>query len=423
MFLKAVSEKSVHANNVKRAMAARIILVLAAVFFSCCLGGCSQVQEEPGPVVRPVSVVELQEETWPRVYTYTGTVSPEETVHPGFQISGRVKAVYVEKEDRVTADTLLAEIDDSDYQTILNAARSQWNAAQAQLDRGLAGASMEEIRLGELQVKKAQEAADQAFLQLERMVKLLDAGAVSILDKELAELEAVMAQVALEQAEEQLKQLEKGARPEEIASLEALRDAAREEYLHAERQAERTRLQTSGEGIVEAIHFRRDEMYPGGVPFVTLRTDQFQIIVSAGNREIESLQLGARAMVTKGTESVEAIVTNVSRTPDPVTGTYPVEIRLPEEASLVSGTVATVHIEAGIEEGIRVPMGALLWDQQDMVFVVEDGRAFRKQVTIEGVEGTMLHVTGLNPGTRLVVEGMHRLTDGENVVVKKGDES
>jgi hypothetical protein len=63
-----------------------------------------------------------------------------------------------------------------------------------------------------------------------------------------------------------------------------------------------------------------------------------------------------------------------------------------------------------------VPMAALVdLGERKALWVVEDGRAVRRDVTLGPVIGEEVVVEGLVAGTRVIVEGRHRVGEGQKV--------
>ena len=78
---------------------------------------------------------------------------------------------------------------------------------------------------------------------------------------------------------------------------------------------------------------------------------------------------------------------------------------------------------AEAREGIFVPAGAVInrGEAKPYVFLVTDGKAVKRSVTIGDLFGGQMEVTsGLEPGETLVIRGAHRLFEGDGVVLPGG---
>jgi membrane fusion protein (multidrug efflux system) len=85
------------------------------------------------------------------------------------------------------------------------------------------------------------------------------------------------------------------------------------------------------------------------------------------------------------------------------------------DADLIDGQLVTVVLPTGSpEERVMVPQAALIADQEGIyVFVVEDGKAVKKLLKVNGSSGTNAIVTeGLSGGEQVVVEGLQAIRPG-----------
>ncbi len=105
-----------------------------------------------------------------------------------------------------------------------------------------------------------------------------------------------------------------------------------------------------------------------------------------------------------------------------MTGTYQVEVRLPEATGLASGLVGDVEIQPrAVRPVIMIPIEAVVQadGSHGTVFVVVDGRGARREVTIAFVAGARVAVTsGLAAGDHVITTGAAYLEDGTAVTVK-----
>jgi len=115
----------------------------------------------------------------------------------------------------------------------------------------------------------------------------------------------------------------------------------------------------------------------------------------------------------------EGSVNFVDVTVDKATDTILARATFPNPAAaLIDGQLVRVVLSAGKpQEKVLVPQAALIADQQGVyVFVVEDGKAAIKRITISGASGPDSVVeSGLNGGEQVIVEGMQSLRPGTPV--------
>lgn len=90
-----------------------------------------------------------------RTVEVTGEVKPSVRLNLAFERSGNVKSIHVEIGEDVTADQVLAELEDDDVQFAYRSALATLAAAQAKLDLEIAGAKTQTIQKAEAAVEQA----------------------------------------------------------------------------------------------------------------------------------------------------------------------------------------------------------------------------------------------------------------------------
>jgi len=170
------------------------------------------------------------------------------------------------------------------------------------------------------------------------------------------------------------------------------------------------------------------EFVAAGQPVMLLGTDSGWVVrVGLTDREVVRLQHGDRARIRFDAhpgKALSAEVTEIGEVADPATGTFEVEVTLdPTEHALKSGFIASVGLETQPPDPplYMVPIEALVSADGDrgVVFrVSEEGTAQRTEVGIAGLWEDHIAVNaGLQPDTRVVVEGGAYLTEGAAVAL------
>ncbi len=180
----------------------------------------------------------------------SGSIEAED-VTVASELGGRIVELMADEGDEIAVGAPLLQLDQRILKAqragaLANVAQAQAavDAAKAQLDRALAGATDEEIAIAEAAVLSAQgqvDAAKAAQAQAElttdsaRTVKESESS-VAAADANLAQAEGAVAaaQANLAAAQAQLADLLNGARPEEIAALQAAVNQAQAQYQLAE---------------------------------------------------------------------------------------------------------------------------------------------------------------------------------------------
>jgi HlyD family secretion protein len=117
----------------------------------------------------------------------TGTLAPVTTVQVGSQVSGTVKALYVDFNAQVRKNQVIAELDPSLFQTQVDQARATLIKSQSDVDR-------------------AKVEVDDSSSKLKRAQELYEQKLISRNDLETAQSTAMQAEAALKSAEAQVTQ-------------------------------------------------------------------------------------------------------------------------------------------------------------------------------------------------------------------------
>ena len=147
----------------------------------------------------------------------SGTATPLQEVNLSPKTSGRLAQLYVDQGDRVEQGQILARMDEREIQTSLDQSTANLAQAEARLALARAGSRPEEIAQAEAQVDVAQSQATLTREQSKRYQNLATQGAISRDQLEEYLNNERKAQADLRQAQQKVKQLQSGSRPEEIA--------------------------------------------------------------------------------------------------------------------------------------------------------------------------------------------------------------
>lgn len=352
-------------KNVYRMKYTSIISAIAFLLaFSSC-GHLLQKDDESRTVsVSVVEVGQLQgEEICAPSCEYVGTVEEGSASTLSFSTSGRVTAVYVKEGQTVAAGQLLAEIDNA---TALNS----YKAAQATL-------------------RQAQDGYDRAKL-------VYDKGS-------LPEVKWIEVKTQLDQAQS-LAQIAKST----------LDDC---------------KLYAPCSGTVAD---RNLEVGSSVAPFQPvmrlLNLGALSVRVSVPEGDIAQIKNGMAArVVVAALDDLElrGVVDERNVSADPLSHSYMVRLRLQGTAGkkLLPGMVCKVAMgQRASSEGMLLPHRAVQIDNQGQrfVWVVADGKAHRKTVTIGDLSSNGVLVTSeLDGGEQVVVDGTLKVSEGTRVEVKR----
>ncbi|NER79259.1 MAG: efflux RND transporter periplasmic adaptor subunit [Leptolyngbya sp. SIO1D8] len=184
----------------------------------------------------------------------SGTVISIDTVNLSPKTTGRLDSLFVEQGDAVQTGQVLAQMDTGSLQAELERNQAQFAQAEADYARILAGNRQEDIRQTEAQVAAAESRRALATTQLERYRELAAQGAISQNDLDQYINDARTATANLQEAEQQLLEMQNGSRPEEIAAAEAAMVAAQAQVAITETQLEDANIRAPFDGVVSQIY-------------------------------------------------------------------------------------------------------------------------------------------------------------------------
>ncbi len=263
----------------------------------------------------------------------SGTVEAR-NVRVGSKVGGRIDSVRVREGDAVQAGQILVTFDDKELLAALGQARANLEkmergsrpeeiaearaaAAQAQADYLLRrnGYRREDVEAARADVERTRADAVRAERNFKRVNDLANAEVFSKQQRDDAEAAWKMAAAAQRNAEEKLAELERGYRPEEIASAEARYrqtqatlarmehgnrrediDYARAQLLDAEAKYRERQVTAPSAAVVEVLDVRPGDLIAPNTPVATLlERDQIYVRIYIPETKIGRVRLGQRA--------------------------------------------------------------------------------------------------------------------------------
>jgi len=195
-----------------------------------------------------------------RVITASGAVQPREKVEVGSEVSGRITAIYVDFNDTVKKNQILAQVDPETFQNTLDQNRARMQQSQASVDNARASISRAKLDL-DIQTKT-----------FERTKVLYAEGATSTQAMEQAEQAYQNARLAVQTEEVSLKS--------SLAGLETARATVQDSLT----KLERTKIRSPIDGVVlhRAVEVGQTVQSSQSVAkFFTVAADLSQIEIEA----------------------------------------------------------------------------------------------------------------------------------------------
>lgn len=354
-----------------------IVLALAAAL---ALLACSQ-PEPPQEPIRAVKLMTVGVDSLNLQREFAAEVRARTESRLGFRVGGKLLQRPAEVGQRVTAGTLLAQLDGNDLALASQAAQAQVSAAQTQRDLA---------------------AAD-----LKRYTDLKAQGFVSGAEIERRQAALQAAEASLQQAQAQ-------------GSVQG-------------NQASYTRLLADGPGVVLAVEAEVGQVVAAGAPVVRMARDGARDVVFAlPEGQLAQLHTGLVAQVrlwaveASAEQPLPGVVREIAAVADPVTRTYQVRLALPDAARVPLGATASVTLPAPsgeVAQAIKLPTSALMHDAAQgpsgsavWVFDPASSTVQRRAVVVAGADGNQAVIaSGLQPGEEVVAAGVHVLSPGQKV--------
>lgn len=179
----------------------------------------------------------------------SGTVEARE-IDLAFQVGGRIATLRVDEGDSVQIEQEVATLDAHDFELTLSNAIAQTEAAQAALAALRAGTRIQELRVAEAQLAKAQADLDYIRVEFKRIADLVAKKLAAQDQLDQARQRQNVALAGVEQALQNLALLREGPRREDIDQAAATLRARQATAETARRQLEYTRLQSPVAGMV-----------------------------------------------------------------------------------------------------------------------------------------------------------------------------
>jgi RND family efflux transporter MFP subunit len=281
------------------------------------------------------------------------------------------------------------------------------------------------LRQAEEAVRQAQSRFENAKLQHERIEALYKREVISKKERDVSDMDYIVAEAQLATSQQQLKLLQEGARRE-------VKDAsqAKLKEMEAILEQERTRLQNAKivapfRGDISRKYVDAGALVSASTPLVNLvHTETLKIVANVLEKDIPLLKMGMSAKVR--TESYpekvfEGRVEKINSALDLSTRTLQAEIYIHNaDRSLKPGMFANVEVVLVEKpQTLVIPREAILEAGNEMsVFVAEGNKAVRRSITIGYEQERMVEaLKGLKEGDQVVIKGQQLIKDGSTIRV------
>jgi RND family efflux transporter MFP subunit len=343
-------------------------MLLAATLALCACGGKKEAEE----MVRPVRSMVVTGGSTAECATYTAEIRSRFETDLSFQVGGKVIRRDVDVGANVKRGQVLAQIDQTDQQLGVDAARGAVPAAQSDLDR----ARSEEARYRDL-------------------------------------LERGLTTRAQYQAQQTA-----------VRSAEAKLAQATADLRLAQQRLGYTTLRADQDGVVTGVQVESGSVVAAGQRVMSIaRPSELEAVFDVPDARIGEVRTAYAVVISPLQPAIGAWagrVREISPSADPVTRTYRVRTSIVNpSASLRLGMTVTVTLpRVGGAPNVALPSTAIYQkDGKPAVWIVKsDNTVELRPVVVERYESDRAYVAdGIRTGERVVTAGVHRLAPGEKV--------
>lgn len=378
------------------------------LFLSACHSKPVVAANQPIPVlVRAPNQVQQ-----PDSIAVSGSVEANATAMTAFEVSGRVKRVFVDEGQYVVKGQVLAEIDPIDYQHGYEAASGAYAAAQASERKAQNGLRPEELQQARITFERAQD-------EYRRMKFLYDRKSLDTND--FLKFEATYLS-----AKQNYEMVQKGSRAEDKQATAGQARAAMAQMQDAKTHLAKCQLVAPISGFIGMKHVNAGDFVAAGTPvFSVLDLNVAKVRVAIPEGEIGKIHLGSNATVTITSlagRSFQGGVDVLSMTADPLSRTYAGKIAVVNPEHLLrDGMVSEARIYGSAQVHVlTIPGSAVVRDLHGVaiVYVYDSTRrlVFARRVETDAFLGSEVVVkSGLKAQDQVVIAGQQNLFEGAPV--------
>lgn len=216
-----------------------------------------------------------------------------------FKIPGRLARRLVDEGEMVQAGQIVAQLEDDELKSELNARNADYRAGKAALADLQAGSRREEIAQGEAALARIKAETERLAKDAVRTEELFRREVIALKDVEAARAARDSSAAAQREAEQHLKLLKSGPRPDAVHERRARVESAEAALDLAKTRLSQSVLTAGHTGVVLAKHAEPGEMLVTGSPVITIgKMEEVWLRAYIPENELGRVKLGQTASVT-----------------------------------------------------------------------------------------------------------------------------
>jgi RND family efflux transporter MFP subunit len=212
-----------------------------------------------------------------------------------------------------------------------------------------------------------------------------------------------------------------------LESLQSQYKAARANMEIAEEQVNNTAVRAGISGTVNTMNIKVGEFFTAGTQVQIVNNDDLKVTVNVPENYSGKIKVGSLLQVSLpdlGGKELTTTVNVVGKLIDPISRTFYIEGKVPQDQVLRSNQVAVARIKDYADpKAIVIPVNTIQNDEKGKYVMVATGQgdkmaAKKRYVTIGQMYHDKLQVTsGLEAGDTIISEGYQSLYDGQPIMV------
>jgi multidrug efflux pump subunit AcrA (membrane-fusion protein) len=379
------------------------LLIFMAAFS---LGACksdyhgSTGQNQPGNknITRQVKTARVEQTPFGETVTANGTLAAFDQSTAGVKVAGRLSSISVDLGSVVRRGQAIAQIEANDYKLRVQQSEAALGQARARLGLSPDGPD-DKVNVDQTgTVRQAKAQLDEASLNRERAVRLVQQGVVAKADFDAADAAFKVAQSRYQDA------------LEEIKNRQALLAQRRSELALARQQLADTTVYAPIDGIVQLKRASVGEYLASGAPVVDIvRMNPLRLRAEVPERDAGTVRFGQNVRVSVEGDG-KVYLGQIKRLSPVITQQnrmLMVEADVQNDGNLRPGSFAKAEIVTNdAKMAVTVPNNAIVtFAGIEKVIVVQNGKALEKPITTGRKSGEWTEIlAGVNVGDQVIVD-------------------
>lgn len=375
-----------------------VLALSAAACKSDYQGSTRQNQAGNSKAARQVKTARVEETPFGETVTANGTLAAFDQSTAGVKVAGRLSSISVDLGSVVRRGQIIAHIEPNDYKLRVQQSEAALSQARARLGLSPEGTDDKVSAEQTGTVRQAKAQLEEARLNRERAVRLVEQGVVARADFDAANASFKVAQSRYQDA------------LEEIRNRQALLAQRRSELALARQQLADTAVSAPLDGIVQQKRASVGEYLAAGAPVVDIvRMNPLRLRAEVPERDAGTVRFGQNVRVSVEGDGRVYLgqIKRLSPTITQQNRMLMVEADVQNDGNLRPGSFAKAEIVTNdAKMAVTVPNNAIVtFAGIEKVIVVQNGKALEKPITTGRRSGDWTEIiAGVNVGDQVIVD-------------------